>query len=196
MASALALAGCRVHVDKDSNGKEKTVQVDTPFGGVHVNTDQTSASDMGLPTYPGAEVVKDKDGNKSADIHMGFGEWQLRVRAAQYSTVDSQEKVEAFYRKALERYGNVIVCQGNTPVGTPTTTTEGLSCSDDGKHSDFKFNGKTNGIDLSGDRQLKAGSKRHQHIVGFDTPKDGKTQFSLVALDLPANMDSKNDSSD
>jgi hypothetical protein len=196
MIVAVALAGCRVHVDKDANGKEKTVQVDTPFGGVHVNTDQTSASDLGLPAYPGAEVQKDKDGNKSADIHMGFGEWQLRVRAVSYSTADPQEKVVAFYKKALERYGNVITCQGKTPVGTPTVTNEGLSCSDDGHNSNFKFNGKTNGVDLSGDLQLKAGSKRHQHIVGFDEPKNGRTQFALIALDLPANMESKDDTSD
>ena len=46
---AAGMVGCRVHVDKDANGQEKTVQVDTPFGGVHVNTDQVSASDLGLP---------------------------------------------------------------------------------------------------------------------------------------------------
>ena len=49
LALTAGLAGCRVHVDKDANGEEKTVQVDTPFGGVHVNTDQVSASDLGLP---------------------------------------------------------------------------------------------------------------------------------------------------
>src|ERR1035441_7137431 len=77
---AAGLAGCRVHVDKDANGVEKNVQVDTPFGGVHVNTDQTTASDMGLPAYPGAEIVRDKDHDKSADVHMGFGEWQSEER--------------------------------------------------------------------------------------------------------------------
>src|ERR1700674_2166285 len=80
LAASLGLAGCRVHVDKDSNGKEKNVQVDTPFGGVHVNTDQTSASDLGLPVYPGADQIKDDDNHKSADVHLGFGEWQLRVK--------------------------------------------------------------------------------------------------------------------
>jgi len=33
---------------------------------------------------------------------------------------------------------------------------------------------------------LKAGSRRHEHIVGFEKPEDGKTKFELVALDLPA----------
>ena len=64
LAMAAGLAGCRVHVDKDANGKEKTVQVDTPFGGVHVNTDTTTASDLGLPVYPGAEVVRNDDEHK------------------------------------------------------------------------------------------------------------------------------------
>ena len=122
------VAGCRVHVDKDANGQEKNVQVDTPFGGVHVNTDQISAADLGLPVYPGAEIVKDKDHEKSADVNMGFGEWTLRVRAVNYATVDSQDKVTAFYKKALGRYGDVITCQGNAPVGTPIATSEGLTC--------------------------------------------------------------------
>src|SRR5665213_1059675 len=117
LAAALAmtagLAGCRVHVDKGANGEDKNVQVDTPFGGVHVNTDQVTAADLGLPVYPGAETVSNDDKHKSADVHMGFGEWELRVRAVSYATPDSQDKVLAFYKKALGRYGDVITCQGN-----------------------------------------------------------------------------------
>src|ERR1700757_4564103 len=90
------LAGCRVHVDKDAEGKEKDVQVDTPFGGVHVNTDQTSAADLGLPVYPGAKAITGDDKHKSADVHLGFGEWQLRVKAVSYGTPDSRDKVVAF----------------------------------------------------------------------------------------------------
>ena len=185
---AAGVTGCRIHVDKDANGQEKTVQVDTPFGGVHVNTDQVSASDLGLPVYPGAEPVRGDDKHKSADVHLGFGEWQLRVRAVTYATTDSQEQVAAFYKKALGRFGDVLTCQGKSPVGTPTVTAEGLTCADNGKGSNVKIDdndfGSRDGL------QLKAGSKRHQHIVGFEQPKDGKTQFALVALDLPAGHNS------
>lgn len=181
---ATAVTGCRVNVDKDSNGQEKTVQVDTPFGGVHVNTDQVSASDLGLPVYPGAEPVRGDDKHKSADVHLGFGEWQLRVKAVTYATPDSEEKVTEFYKKALGRYGDVITCHDKSPVGTPTMTSEGLTCADDGKDSKVKFD--NNDFSSRDGLQLKAGSKRHQHIVGFEHPRDGKTLYALVALDLPA----------
>ncbi|MGA3345183.1 MAG: hypothetical protein ABSC76_09980 [Terracidiphilus sp.] len=188
------ITGCRVHVDKDASGDEKKVQVDTPFGGIHVNTDQTTAVDLGLPTYPGAVVVKGDDKHKSADVHLGFGEWELRVRAVSYETPDPQDKVTDFYKKALGRFGDVIVCQGKTPVGSPTATHEGLTCTDDNDHHvQVDEGGYHPGND---NRQLKAGSKRHQHIVGFEDPSDGKTRFALVALDLPAAVDSSSGKSD
>jgi len=196
LALVAGIAGCRVHVEKGNNGEDKNVQVDTPFGGVHVNTDQTSAADLGLPVYPGAVAVKGNGDHKSADVHLGFGEWELRVRAVSYSTADSQDKVTAFYKKALGRYGDVITCQGHSPVGTPATTSEGLTCADD------KNNTTTVQIDR-GDYgtgkdslELKAGSKRHQHIVGFENPADGQTRFALVALDLPAGLDKNSGKSD
>lgn len=184
LALAAWVAGCRVNVDKDASGKEKHVQVDTPFGGVHVNTDQTTATDLGLPVYPGAQIVKGDDNNKSADVNIGFGEWRLRVRVVSYSSPDPQNKIEAFYKDALGRYGPVLTCQDNAPVGTPTQTPEGLTCADDRKHAN---------VDIGGGVQLKAGSKHRQHIVGFEQSKDGQTRFSLVSLELPSGTDSSSD---
>ena len=196
LAFVAAMTGCfRVHVDKDANGEDKNVQVDTPFGGVHVNTNQTSAADLGLPPYPGAHQVADDDQHKSADVHLGFGEWELRVRAVSYATPDTQYKVTAFYKKAMNRYGDVITCQGHTAVGTPATTSEGLTCADDGKSAHVQIDRKDYG---TGDDslELKAGSKRHQHIVGFENSKDGQTRFAMVAIDLPAGLDKNSDKSD
>ncbi len=189
-------AGCRVRTEKDANGDDKTVQIDTPFGGIHVNTNETTASDLGLPAYPGAEMIKDDDKHQSADVHMGFGEWQLRVRAVSYLTPDPQDKVAAFYKKAMGRFGDVLTCEGNAPVGTPTVTAEGLDCADSGKSTHINVNGKGNGMDFSSHLQLKAGSKRHQHIVGFEEPRNEKTRFALVAIDLPAGIDTDKDKSD
>lgn len=187
LALVAGMTGCfRVHVDKDKDGEDKNVQVDTPFGGIHVNTNQTSAADLGLPLYPGAKEVSDDDKHKSADVHLGFGEWELRVRAVSYGTLDKPEQVTAFYKKALGRYGDVITCQGNSAVGTPIATSEGLTCSEDHgnnvKVDAGNYNFSHDGL------ELKAGSKRHQHIVGFEDPKEGQTRFALVALDLPVGL--------
>jgi hypothetical protein len=187
LALAAGIAGCRVNVEKDANGQEKKVQVDTPFGAIHVNTDQTTAADLGLPRYPGAKEINDDEKHKSADVHLGFGQWELRVRAVSYATDDSREQVTAFYKKALGRYGDVIECQGNSAVGTPAVTSEGLTCSEDGSGNvQIDQGGFRSG---SGNFELKAGSKRHQHVVGFEDAKDGKTRFALVMLDLPEGMD-------
>ena len=188
LAVAAGIAGCRINVDKGANGEDKKVQIDTPFGGIHVNTDQTTAADLGLPVYPGAQIVQDNEHDKSADIHMGFGEWELRVKVVNYSSADSEDKVVAFYKKAMTRYGDVITCQDHTPVGTPTTTAEGLTCADKGNanvqvdddDSDHGHHAGQSGF------ELKAGSVRHQHLVSFKSSAPGETRFALVALDLPA----------
>jgi hypothetical protein len=195
---AAGVAGCRIHTEKGANGEDKNVRIDTPFGGVHVNTDQTNAADLGLPVYPGAVAIKDDDKHKSADVHVGFGEWQLRVRAVSYGSPDPKEKVTVFYKKALGRYGDVITCQGNAPIGTPTATSEGLTCNDEkGGKVNINENGTSYGYSSEKNGlQLKAGSKRHQHIVGFDEPKDGQTRFVLVALDLPAGSVNDSDKSE
>jgi hypothetical protein len=195
LALAAGMAGCRIQTEKGPNGEDKKVQIDTPFGGVHVNTDQTTAADLGLPVYPGATAVKGDGDHKSADVQLGFGKWELRVKAVSYQTPDSEEKVTAFYKKALGRYGNVITCKGNSPVGAPAATSEGLSCADDGKNANVKIDQGDYHVGKSG-LELKAGSKRHQHIVGFDNPKDGMTRFALVALDLPAVAESDSEKSD
>lgn len=179
------VAGCRLHVNKDAKGDEKQVQIDIPFGGLHVNTDQTTAADLGLPAYPGADLVKGDDKHKSADVHVGFGEWQLRVRAVSYESADSQDKVQEFYKKAMARYGDVITCRDQQPVGQPKTTTQGLTCADDESHVNVNLDDKGKIGDFS-HYELKAGSRRHQHIVAFEEPRNNRTRYALVSLDLPA----------
>ena len=151
-----------------------------------MNTDQTTAADLGLPAYPGAQVVTDHDNHNSADIHMGFGQWELRVKAVNYSTSDPPAKVQAFYKNALGRYGEVISCQNEQPVGTPTSTSEGLTCTDNHhEHVDVQTDGHKDRSEHKG-FELKAGSERHQHIVAFESAPSGQTKFALVAIDLPA----------
>jgi len=174
------MSGCRIESDK-KNGNDN-VKIATPFGGMTVKTNDAAVVDgLGLPVYPGAELVKKDKNNGAADVNMSFGSFQLRVKAASYRTQDSTDEVTAFYRKALGRYGDVIQCQNDKPVGTPTHTVEGLTC-DNEKENHISVND-----DMSGKMELKAGSKQHQHIVAVD-PEGKGTKFGLVALDLPGHI--------
>jgi hypothetical protein len=179
--------GCKVRVDKSSDGSGDNVKIATPFGGITVNKDQTSPAELGLPAYPGAVLDIGGDGNRSAKVDMGFGSWKLRVKTANYSTTDDRDQVLNFYRKALSEYGGVIECAGDKPVGMPVTTGEGLSC-DHSDHSGHDH-GSPHSDFHSGDLELKAGSPRHQHIVVLHGGGSSATHFSLIALDLPHGFD-------
>jgi hypothetical protein len=194
LALSLVTAGCSINVDKDANGKEKKVKIDTPLGNIHVNADKPSAS-LGIALYPGAIADPDHDGDKDADVQLGFGEWKMRVQVAHFNTSDNRDKVLTYYRKSLSRYGDVIECKDNEPIGSPAKTAEGLTCSENDQDNHIKVDhGDDHGL------TLRAGSKRHQHIVAFD--KDdadtaaGPTKFTLIALDLPAETRKKDRQTD
>jgi len=182
--AALLLAGCHVTTHKD--GKDSNVDIGTPFGSMQVKTDgKGDSSAIGITTYPGAALIKsnsEKSDGGSADINMNFGSFHLGVKAASYQTSDPQSKVEAFYRKDLARYGDVIACRDNSPVGQPTRTSQGLTC--DSKHGNHIHEDDSN----SG-LELRTGSEQHQHIVGIEA-KDGGTKIGMVALDLPSGLGS------
>ncbi len=195
--ACLLLSGCRVVEHKDGN--KDNVDISTPFGGMHVKTNNSGdTSAIGLTAYPGAVPVKedhDSDTN-SANVDMSFGGFHLGVRAAGFQTPDQPDKVLAFYRKDLTRYGDVIECENDKPVGTPTRTSQGLTCDSEG-HTKFKAHGDLNGIHIdngtsSSDLELRAGSGQHQHIVGIKA-NNGGTKIGLVALDLPSHLSDHDD---
>jgi hypothetical protein len=176
------LAGCRVESDK--HGDSDDVKIATPFGGMQVKTnDAVVVEGIGLPTYPGAQLVKKDKDDGSADVNMSFGSFQLRVKAVSYRTGDSPEKVETFYRAGLTRFGDVIACRDNRVV--PARTQEGLTC-DNNNGNHYSVDDKPE----KGALELKAGSQQHQHIVEIDA-EGGGTKIGLVALDLPGNATSQ-----
>jgi hypothetical protein len=183
MGTLLLTLGCHVQVNKGKNGEDKTVRVDTPLGGLHVRSDQTSAADLGLPVYPGAHVTPAGEGDKSADVHLGFGQWQLRVQVVSYDTPDGKDKVVDFYKSALGRFGDVIECQGNRAVGKLSMTSEGLSCNEESKG-----NMHVNGVDTDSGFTLRAGSRRHQHIFALKSNDNDATRFALIELQLPTGL--------
>jgi hypothetical protein len=184
--ACLLLAGC--HVSDHKNGNNDNVDIGTPFGSMQVKTNNnTDTSAIGIAAYPGAVPVKDNDkDSNSADINMSFGSFHLGVKAAGFQTPDSLDKVVAFYKNDLARYGDVIECANDTAIGQPTRTSQGLSC--DTKHGAHISTGD-HGV------ELRTGSELHQHIVDIEA-HDGGTKIGLVDLDLPSHLTThdKNDS--
>jgi hypothetical protein len=187
MGVALVLLGCTgCHVENHQDGRNDDVKISTPFGGMSVKTnDAVVQSNVGMASYPGAALVqKDKD-NGAADVNLSFGNFHLGVKALSYRTPDSPDKVIAFYRKDMARYGAVLLCHDHRPVGTPTATQDGLTCNDKNQDADQTYDGGHSD-------ELKAGSKLHQHIVAIDHEGTG-TKFGLIALDLPGHLGGDND---
>jgi hypothetical protein len=183
VVSAMALvltAGCRVDEHQDGNGDD--VKIATPFGGMSVKTDQSDVEGgVGLAVYPGATLIKKNKDSGAADVNMSFGSFHLGVKALSYQTPDAPDKVTAFYRKDMARYGAVIFCRDGHAIGQPDHTQDGLTCESD-------HGGKTQWSN-DADDELKAGSKQRQHIVAI-AAKDGGTKIGLVALELPGHLGS------
>jgi hypothetical protein len=72
---------------------------------------EARAKDVGLPIYPGARPYSDKDENQSS---VKFGLWgssfAFKLAVVKLESNDSPQKVSAFYKKALAKYGTVLDC--------------------------------------------------------------------------------------
>ncbi len=175
-----ALSGC--HVSTNKHGKNKNVDIGTPFGSMSVKTnDDATNANLGISAYPGAVPVhndKDENDNGAADVNMSFGNFHMGVMARSYQTSDKPDKVTAFYRKDLAHYGDTIQCEGSNTVGSPARTSEGLTC-DEANNNHISVSSHSSSM------ELRSGSPTRQRIVSIEA-KDGGTRIGLVKLDLPS----------
>ncbi|MEO6828775.1 MAG: hypothetical protein ABI164_03125 [Acidobacteriaceae bacterium] len=186
-AVLLSAAGCSVQDHK--NGQVENVRLRTPIGSVDVRTNAVHGPDVGLPVYPGAvEAVKRGNDSGSADVHLSFGSWHLTVKAVEYRSVDPEDKVIAFYKNAMGKYGDVLTCKDKTALGEPQKTRQGLTCANDHEYDvdmdASKSHAKASDIKIAGEVKLLAGSPENQHIVAV-TPQPEGTKFSIVVVQLP-----------
>jgi hypothetical protein len=167
--SLLVLAACNMHVDEKKEGKNKNVDISTPFGDLKVRN-QADAKDTGLPVYPNSheKPSDNNDDNKSANVNLSFGKFGLKVAVATYETDASPDKVLAYYRTEIGKYGKVLECKGGS-IGNVHVD-----------HSDK--NDKELHCDSHGDSnvtELKVGNEGLQRIVAVK-PNGKGTEFSLV----------------
>jgi hypothetical protein len=169
IAAVLLFPACSINVAKQANGQDKKVDIRTPVGGIHVSNEAT-ASEIGLPVYPGARPKPDQtdNHNQSANVNIsGFG-YGLKVVALQYESDDAASKVVAFYDDQLKKFGSVLVCH-----------TSGLDVNADIRGLDKGPHDLTCQGSAGSNVELKVGTKENQHIVAVESEGKGST-FSLV----------------
>ena len=150
---------------------------------VHANSHAT-AKDIGLPVYPGATPLKDKDSDSSVDLGFVLNSIHFELRTVSFVTTASLEQVLEFYRKPLARYGEVLECNHGKPVGSLLETKKRLTCGDlnSGRMT-------ANGSDM--DHELRVGTPEKVRIVGIDSATAGETKFVLAEVVLPKNAGGK-----
>jgi hypothetical protein len=165
----LLLVACSISVD-DKDKANKKVDIQTPLANLKVNTDEKSATDNGIPVYPGAHLRPAENGdNHAANVNIGAMGFGLKVVAAEYETDDSPEKVKAFYQDKMKTFGDVLVCSGHNGG------------------SDVHINSKSGDNKLSckgthGDGwEIKAGTSENEHLVSIE-PHGSGTRFGTVLL--------------
>jgi len=133
---------------------------------------EASAKDVGLPLYAGARVHKDKS-DESPAVQLGLwgGSSGFKLAVLKLESNDAPEKVAAFYRKALAKYGKVVDC-GDSSKATGEkakgNSSNELGCEEERPES--------------GELVLKAGTKEEQHVVGIKA-NGGLTVFQLVYVE-------------
>jgi len=167
VATSLLLSACSINVKKDQNGQDKQVDISSPVGDIHVSKG-VNAEDVGIALYPGATLKEKGNGeNKSANVNLSSFGFGLKVVALEYESQDSPEKIVAFYKDQLKKYGSVLVCH---------TTRMNVN-------SGFKKHHDSNELTCEGDEghdiELKVGTQDNQHIVAVEPTGTG-TNFSLV----------------
>lgn len=131
---------------------------------------KASAKDVGLPIYPDSKPHKDNNGDSdAANLGLWGGGAGFKLAVLKMETSDSPEKVAAFYKKALAKYGKVLDCSNPSPASTTSKddSSNALTCGDDKPEK--------------GGLLFKAGTKDKQHIVGIQ-PNGQGSLYQLVSV--------------
>ncbi|HEV3206553.1 MAG TPA: hypothetical protein VGZ28_06340 [Terriglobales bacterium] len=176
LACSMLLPACNINVKKNAEGQDQKVDIETPMGGIHVSKD-AEIRDIGLPVYPGAQrKQKGDNGNETnANVSLSSSFFGLRVAAIEYISADPPEKLVAYYKDQLKRYGDVLEC--HTSHVHPD-----IDSDDDSRDSkQLKCDSEDKGKAI----ELKVGTKQNQHIVSIQPADSGKgTDFGLVYVQL------------
>ncbi|MFI5088811.1 MAG: hypothetical protein ACHP7P_01975 [Terriglobales bacterium] len=158
LAGALLAGLSRCTIQKKGEGANKKVDIDTPVGSLHVNT-QVDPKDTGLAVYPGATRAEDEDRKHAANLSIDSSVFGAKVVAIKYRSDDPPDKLLDFYRKQLKSYGDVSECHGSISFDRGN-----MRCHETG---------------LRGETNLVAGVEERHRIVSIK-PEGKGSNFALV----------------
>jgi hypothetical protein len=162
-----ALSGCSVSTHE--NGKKDDVDVRTPFGSVSVHAGQTDIKDTGLALYPGARVKQDSDDkHDEAKVNVSSSFFGAKVVVLKFESDDSPDKVLAFYRKDMGKYGKVVDCTGDFNLNFHAHRDKDAPVSCDGHDSGHEYK-----------EELKVGTENNQRVCAVK-PRGNGSEFVLV----------------
>lgn len=169
----VAIAGLTVAgLAQESEDRDKNLDVRSPVGDLHVGKD-ADAQKAGLPLYPGAQPQKDSNNSDPLNLGIITESFGLKLVVAKYRSDDSPERIIAFYRNKMKKYGKVLECHSSSENA--------------GIHEDSDDQGskllKCEGDNTGPVRQLKVGTEANAHIVDVAPDVTGKgSTFTLVYL--------------
>ncbi len=143
-----------------------------------VASKNAGAKDIGLPLYPGSRKHKDSS-DDSASVQLGAwgGSSGFKLVVLKMDSDDAPDKVTAFYRKALSKYGKVLNCSDSgAAAAAKEKSANGLDCEED--HAD------------ENETVLKAGTKEAKHIVSVK-PNGSGSIYDLVYIEARGSVNSK-----
>jgi flagellar basal body-associated protein FliL len=103
--AAVSFVGYRIAKHSRVHNENGNVRVETPFGTVNTTTDPDEAArDLGIDSYPGAEVVK----GTTSNMTMGT----MHTATADFETSDAPSAVAEFYKSKVPN-ANVVSATGD-----------------------------------------------------------------------------------
>jgi len=179
IAIFLGIPGVTQAQDQNSSSAQSDKDKDDVNLGLHMGKD-ASAKEVGLPLYPGSRRRADtKDDSSALNMGLWGGSTGFKMALLKMETNDSPDKVAAFYRKALARYGKVLTCNGENADASAANSTSHDS-SDNAKGSQALDCG--NEKHDKGEMELKSGTKDRQHVVGI-SQEGSLTTFTLIYIE-------------
>jgi len=164
----------KVHAQNDSD-HGKGLDIKSSYGDAHVGND-ADPRETGLPVFPHAKLRRHDDSRNSANLSIfttGFG---IKLVVLNYDSEAAPDKVVAYYRDKLKKYGKVLECHQKDSKSDLNLSQDDQ---DSGKTKELKCEGDDSGPVV----ELKVGTEEDQHIVAIAPAENGDgSTFALVYL--------------